>query len=165
MTTRQPIWKFVANLGDVNAIDHGGLFLYEDESGVYPPELEKLERLSDEDNSRFEIHRVVLDRCRWVRGEDDERHYLVAFNYDAATWTHPLPQYEEWFAADLASVADSMSTTERELRAAFCSDDSKTRAWAYQCIYDHWGWANGDSYPLTLTLDEVTARYTRDEIK
>lgn len=163
MSTRQPEWKFVANLGDVNAIDNGGLFLYEDATGQYPPELEKLERVSDADNSVFEIYRVMLDRYKEVRGEISERAYLVPLAYDP-TWPHPLPQYEEWFTRSLAGVAATMSTTETELRAALCSDDSKARAWAYQCIYDHHGWANGDSYPLTLTLDEVEDRYTRDEV-
>lgn len=33
-----------------------------------------------------------------------------------------------------------------------------------KCVYDHHGWANGDNYPLTLTLEEVQARYTRNEV-
>ena len=42
METKQPKWKLIAQLGDVNPIDYGGYFIYEDETGVYPPEGEKL---------------------------------------------------------------------------------------------------------------------------
>lgn len=40
--TNQPVWKLLANLGDVNPVDHGGLFVYQDLTGVYPEECEKL---------------------------------------------------------------------------------------------------------------------------
>lgn len=39
MKSNQPVWKFVANPGDANPIDHGGLFVLVDETGVYPPEM------------------------------------------------------------------------------------------------------------------------------
>lgn len=43
MTSVQPVWKFVTNLGDVGYLDHGGYFIYEDTTGQYPPEAEWLE--------------------------------------------------------------------------------------------------------------------------
>lgn len=163
MTTRQPEWKFVANLGDASPVDHGGLFIYEDATGVYDAEMERLERESDRDDSKFTIHRVCLDRCKEVQGERDKP-YLVPYRYEP-TWPHPLPDYEEWFADDLDRVAESMGTTERVLRDQLCSDDSKARAEAYRCILDYHGWENGDEYPLTLaSIDDVEDRYTRDEI-
>jgi hypothetical protein len=42
MSTPQPKWKLVAQLGDVHPIDHGGYFVYVDEAGVYDPEVELL---------------------------------------------------------------------------------------------------------------------------
>lgn len=40
----QPRWKLVANLGDVNPIEHGGFFVYVDTSKqYYEPEIEVLE--------------------------------------------------------------------------------------------------------------------------
>lgn len=159
----QPKWKFVKNFGDVNAIDHGGLFLYIDETGVYPPELERLERISDDDDSSFEIHRVMLNRCKVVESDEGVL-YLVPFDYDAATYPHPLPQYQEWFAEDLGSVAKTMDVKVQDLRDELCSDNPDRLASAYRCIYDHHGWANGDDYPLTLNLDEVKNRYTENEV-
>lgn len=163
MDTRQPEWKFIANLGDRDPVNHGGLFLYEDATGVYPAEMERLERENDRDDSKFQVHRVVLDRCKEVQSERDKP-YLVSHDYDPS-WPHPLPQYEEWFAEDLAKVADSMDTTESELRDQLCSADSKERANAYRCILDYHGWENEDSDPLTLeSIDDVEDRYTDGEV-
>ena len=157
----QPLWKYVTNLGDASPIEYGGLFLYEDETGVYPPELEKLEepRAEDARRKRWTVRRVTLDKLQIVRREDTL--YLVPAAWDA-TWPHPLPDYVEWFASDLSSVAACMGTTRDELEQAFCSDDSASRAWAYQCVYDYHGWDNGDAYPLTLTRKEVAARYEKE---
>lgn len=163
----QPEWKFVDNLGDVNAIDHGGLFLYEDATGQYPAELEKLERNSDADDATFTIHRVTLGRCKEESSDDADGRthtvYLVPFNYESS-WPHPLPDYEEWFVKDLGKVAAFVDTEVLTLRKQLCSDDSKERAKAYQAIYDYHRWADGDSYPLTLTIDEVEDRYSHDEV-
>ena len=162
--TQQPVWKFVDNLGDADPIENGGLFLYVDETGVYPPELEQLLEPTEDDvddgDERWIVRRVCLDKLKLVRLEDTL--YLVSDRYEPS-WPHPLPRYVEWFASDLGSVASTMGTTREELETAFCSDDPKDRAWAYQCVYDYHGWDNSDSYPLTLTRKEVEARYV-DEI-
>ena len=160
--TNQPIWRFVANLGDASPLDYGGYFLYEDTTGVYGFEAEKVEEPYDEvdpesNKARWTIHRVCLDRCKMVDGN------LVSFNYKPE-WPYPVAAYVEWFAKDLASVANCMGTTEQELIDALCSKDGKALAWAYQCIADYHGWNNLDDYPLTLTRAEVEARY-KDELK
>lgn len=158
----QPVWKYVTNLGDASPIENGGLFLYVDETDVYPPELEKLEEpAEDARRQRWTVRRVTLDRLKLHR--DGDTLYLVSAAYDAS-WSHPVSAYVEWFASDLGSVADTMGTTREELEAAFCSEDPKSRAWAYQCVYDYHGWDNGDSYPLTLTRKEVETRYAAGEV-
>lgn len=161
--TQQPAWKFVANLGDASPIEYGGMFLYEDETGVYAPELEKLDEPTDDedadsDDARWTVRRVTLDKLKLHRQEDTL--YLVSDAYEPS-WPYPASQYVEWFVKDLADVADTMGTTRQELETALCGDDIQARAWAYQCVYDHHGWDNGDSYPLSLTRKEVEARYER----
>ena len=158
--TAQPKWKFIDNLGDADPIENGGLFLYVDETGVYPPELEKLEEPM-EGERRWTVRRVTLDKLKLHR--DGDTLYLVPDAYEAS-WPHPVHQYVEWFASDLDSVASTMGTTREELEEAFCSDKPGERAWAYQCVYDYHGWDNGDSCPLTLTRAEVEARY-REELQ
>jgi len=41
--TTQPQWKLIANLGDVDYINHGGFLVYEDTTGQYAPEVEVVE--------------------------------------------------------------------------------------------------------------------------
>jgi hypothetical protein len=156
----QPLWKFVHNFGDASPLDHGGLFLYEDSTGVYGYEAERIEPNEDEDGT-VEIRRVCLDRCKEVR--DGDRLYLVPFTYEAS-WPHPLASYVEWFAPHLASIAEYVDSTEEELRAGLCSENGIERLEAYRAIYDHEGWANGDEYPRTLTRAEAKKRY-RKELK
>lgn len=38
--SKQPTWKFVTNLGDANPFYSDGIFLFEDTTGSYSPELE-----------------------------------------------------------------------------------------------------------------------------
>lgn len=151
----QPKWKFVANLGDATPLDYGGLFVYIDETGVYEPEMERLERLDDSDDSAFEIHRVLLERCAEVDG-------CVIHDVDFAR-ANPH-KYEEWFSDSLGDVAESVGTTRAEIVRLLCSDVVDDRAEAYRMIYGYHGWANGDQYPLTLTEVEVMARYTQGEL-
>ena len=159
----QPIWKFVANLGDASPIEHGGYFLYHDETGTYGFEAERLECTCEEEDrpQRWSVHRVCLDRLQLTRNGDTL--YLVPAAYDE-TWPHPVAAYVEWFAKDLEGIADTMGTTRGELEQALCSEDGTARAWAYRCIYDYHGWDNGDAYPLILKKSEVKARYTEGEL-
>lgn len=141
----QPEWVFLTNLGDADLIEHGGLFVYTDKTGVYPPEMERLER----DGKKFEVHRVVLEPCTFEDGILSDN----PFHKD----------YPAWFADSLESVAASMDYDIDELRADFCSDDAKKRAFAWRAVLDHHGWANGDEYPLRLKKSEVEARYKQGE--
>jgi hypothetical protein len=153
--TDQPKWKLLANLGDVNPIDHGGYFVFEDETGVYPPEAEVLLEPPDdteEGSERWEVYRFSLDRCKMKQG------YLVSFAFDKK-WPCPLSWYEEWFAKDLNDVASFIGQTEDELQDMFCSADPLERAQAYRAIGDYHGYANLDSYSLSLDRFEVQERY------
>lgn len=61
--TRQPQWKRIANLGDVNPIKYGGFFVYKDRTGVYAPEVELLESPdSDDAPEGWTIYRCIIER-------------------------------------------------------------------------------------------------------
>lgn len=152
----QPIWRFIVNLGDASPLDHGGYFVYEDTTGVYGFEAERIE---PNDNGTIEVHRVCLDRLREVR--ENDRLYLVPYKYEK-TWPHPLSAYVEWFAEDLESVASYVDRTLEDLREALCSADGIKRAEAYRAIYDYQGWVNGDESPMTLTRSEAKKRYRKE---
>ncbi len=164
----QPKWKFVKNLGDASPVDHGGVFVYKDETGVYPEEMEVLtlneenDREEDEDteedengfeydNRKWEVRRIMLEKCTFINGvlSDNKFH----------------PDHPAWFADDLKSVASFLGHTVKECRRMLCSDDPCERAMIYKGLADYHGYDNFDSYPLTLDGEaEVTARYTDGEL-
>jgi len=153
----QPRWRFVVNLGDAHPLEYGGYFVYRDMTGVYGYEAELVELLNENDErSKLRVIRVCLDRLKEVR--DGDAVHLVPFTYEA-TWPHPVHRYEEWFTDKLASIASYVGRTVEDLRASLCSEDGVQRAEAYRNVYDHEGWANGNEYPMTLTMAEAKRRY------
>ena len=155
--TNQPIRKLVQNLGDVNPIEYGGFFVYEDTTGVYPEEAEKLIPFEDEEKEKWEVRRFVLDRLKTV--EQFGERYLVPFEY-AEDWPHSVSRYDEWFHKDLSSVASFIGQTTEDLEQSFCSDNPLIRAYAYSAIGEYFGFDNVDSYPLIFTdRAEIESRY------
>ena len=146
--TKQPEWKFVANLGDVNPLDYGGYFVFEDRTGVYPPEAEKF------DPDTMDAHRIVLDPLTLVNGK-----LINARIAKEEKLPYPLESYTEWFEDSIPSIASYIGMEEAELISLFCSNDPRKLARAYEAVYMYHGWENGDSYPLTLTEEEAEKRY------
>ena len=150
----QPKWKFIAQLGDVDFINHGGKFLFVDETGVYPPVLEILDlvegdqepvyneeseehEILEEGNMRWEIYRISLEPCTFINNILSDNKYH--------------PEHPAWFADSLNSVSDSMDTNPQELIQRLCSDITEERAWAYIDLAEHHGLVNFDSYPLRFS--------------
>ena len=148
--TKQPAWKRIANLGDVNPIDYGGYFVYVDTTGVYPPEAEVLiSPDSDDAPEGWTVYRFILDQCTFVDGvlSDNSFH----------------PELPAWWADELPRLAAYNGQTELRLVTDFCSDDPIARAWAYRSLGDYYGYHELDSYPLRFhSRDDVEARYPED---
>lgn len=146
----QPEWKFVANLGDVNPLDHGGRFVFVDETGVYEPEME----IYDPDTR--EVSRFSLDRMARLNGG----RRLIPYSVTIPEYLpHPLEHYVEWFSDDIESIASTAGLEPDELRRLFCSVDPLERAQAYMALADYHGLDNLDSYPLVLSRKEARERY------
>jgi hypothetical protein len=159
----QPTWKLLGSLGDVNPIDHGGMLVYEDTTGIYAPEAVMIRPLDesehDESGARWIVYRFPLDRCTYVDGvlSDNEHH----------------PEHPAWFAtpesrkADrpqdttyLSRVASSMGMEAGELIEALCSDHLIERAAAYEAIGSYHGFINLDHDPITdFDRSEMEARH------
>lgn len=143
----QPKWKYLTNLGDASPLDHGGYFIFEDETGVYAAEAEYLEVQEDcgGDPDGGTAYRFNLDKCTYIDGvlSDNKFH----------------PEHPAWFAKDLQTIADSFDMTVAEVAAKFCSDDPLERAWAYREVGVRWGFNEFDDDPLTLTEEEMQTRY------
>lgn len=151
--SNQPQWVKIGTIGDVNPIECGGGFIFEDSTGVYPPELEVIEpwevrEFLDEngDIGRWTVYRVVLERCTFKGGvlSDNKFH----------------PDYPVWFADKIQSVADCNGIDVDELRDALCSNDAMARAGAYEALAGYFGWDEFDTGPLTIdSREEIDARY------
>jgi hypothetical protein len=149
--TQQPIWKLVAQLGDVNPVDYGGCFVYTDETGVYAPEMEILESPDDDDAPEgWTVYRVMLEPCTYQDGVLSDNKY------------HPT--YPVWFADKIADVARSCGIDELNLLAQFTSPDAIERAWAYRAVGEYFGFYEFDQYPLTFhDRADVDRRYAEDK--
>lgn len=156
METKQPIWKKIGTVGDVNPLDYDGGFIYEDETGVYPAELEYIARTGKDS---WKVFRWPLDRCEAVTV--DGKTLLVPFGFPTrADLPHPITDYDEWFNSDLESAAASMSRNVDEFRADLCTENLNMRAAAYLDLALYHGFENFDSYPLTFaSRKELEARY------
>lgn len=157
--TAQPVWKLIANLGDVNPLDYGGYFIYRDETGVYPEEGEllTLDDESDEDSS-YTVYRFILDRCTFINGVLSDN----PFHPDHPAW-FAKPESERAARPQdttyLSGVANFIGQDVDELIADLCSEDAIRRAQAYRAIGEYHGFENLDSYPLTITRAEAEERY------
>lgn len=153
MKTNQPIWQFIANLGDAIPMAHGGFFVYEDNTGIYSPECVLMTPKNDEDDPRdpdmtWEVRRFSADKCTFANGvlSDNKFH----------------PDKPAWFADKIDALADTYGQTADEVRALFCSSDTCERAQAWRMIGEYFGYDNLDSYPHTLTRGEVFNKYRKE---
>jgi hypothetical protein len=147
--TKQPEWKFIANLGDVNPLEYGGYFIFEDTTGVYQPEAE-LYMPEDKLAYRFSLDKLTI----WAG-------HLIPEGFNRRMdLPHPVYDYIEWFDGDIKSIASFVGLSYLELMSMFSSDDICVRARAYQAIGDYHGYDNLDSYPLELTEEEAEKRYS-----
>lgn len=165
--SQQPQWKMIANLGDEDPFNHGGYFIYKDETGVYPEEAVKLvienESEQDVDLLFYTEYRFILDCCTYINGilSDNKFH----------------PEHPAWFAQPekkkrrrpqdttyLSNVAECVDWQPRDgMPAAFCSADPCERARAYEAVGDYHGWENLDNYPRTgISRKEVLERYEKE---
>lgn len=144
--TKQPKWVCVANIGDVDPL-HGAAYVYVDKTCIYAPELERVEPLGDNFGCKYEVRRIVLERCWMIDGILSDNIYHL---------DKPV-----WFARDLDGVCTTMDITREDMIADLCGDCPVKRAFAYQAIADYHGWDNFDSYPRVITEGQVRRSYSR----
>ena len=146
MKTVQPKWRAIAQLGDRNPVDYGGLWVLIDTTGQYPAELEKLDSPPDDDGGSWTVYRVQLEQCTLTDGILSDNPYH--------------PDSPVWFADKLDSIGEAYELNTDDLVSLFCSPNPTDRARAYECVADHYGWHEFDHYPLTFNRrGEVNRRY------
>ena len=150
----QPNWKYIANLGDVNPLDYGGFFIYEDTTKVYAAEGEYY---IPEEN---QCYRFSLDKMSFVNG-----HLISADMLERSktkSLPYPIESYTEWYEDSLSSIASYIGVELSELQTWFTSDNVLDRARAYESLGQYHGFENLDSYPLHLTKTEAKKRYAKE---
>lgn len=141
MSTQQPKWKCIAQLGDASPLEYGGFWVFEDTTGVYAPEAEHY----DPDSGM--VSRIVLEPHTYRDGILSDNPYH--------------PDYPVWYADDIGSIAESVGHDgPLPIIDALCSDNAISRALAYREIAGYFGWHEFRAYPLTLTHAEARARYS-----
>jgi hypothetical protein len=152
MKTNQPVWKLVANLGDANPLEYGGLFVLRDETGIYHGEIVKIEPPSEDfsdystdsnwsDAARWTVWRAVCEPCTYMDGIlSDNRHH---------------PGLAAWFADSAPALCDTMGCEESEFRRMITTGDDCERAHAWAMVGDYHGWNNLDGYPRKMTIEEA----------
>lgn len=134
--SQQPIWKYVGHVGDRDPIAHGGGFVYEDITGVYPPEIHWFEPGSDEEwrdkggATKLQVYRVMIE---------------------------PDPEGEWWWKR-LDDVA-SFTGLYLEALQESAKDTTMERAILYADMLHYFGLHEFDSYPIEMTEDEAYSRY------
>lgn len=156
MTTRQPEWKLIDNLGDWgDPVGSGGFFVYVDTTGVYDPEAEVFEPYFEDGEDFGHAYRFSLERCTYINGilSDNQFH-----PEHPAWWDYNSREGED----KLRDIAQAVDMEKDELTAMFCSEDPRKRAWAYREVGVYFGYDNLDSYPLKLTEEEANERYAEE---
>ena len=140
----QPEWECIANLGDVNPIEHGGKFVLVDKTGVYAPEMEVLEKEYHTRNN-WRVWRFILEPHTYINGVLSDNPYH--------------PDKPVWYADDITGVAESCGVEPEELIRNLCSEDARERAEGYYCLFTSLSADSFDCYPLDLDRAEVEERY------
>jgi hypothetical protein len=139
MKTRQPKWKYVGAFGDVDPIAHGGGFVYEDRTGVYPPEFVYFEPGSDESWHKHRGNTPVLE-FRVIIESDPE---------------------SEWWYTKLPDVARTCGQSLEDYQR-FAHGTTLERAFLYEGLISYFGAEEFDSYPRERTEGKAYFRYWRE---
>jgi len=160
--TQQPVWKMVGQVGDINPIDHSGGFIYIDETGVYPPEVEYIHAPTEYNGEPWVIYRFILEPCTYINGVLSDN----KFHPDKPAWFAKTEEERKERPQDttyLKNVCDFVGMAEPEMIDLFTSDDPQERAAAWMAVGDYHGFENLDEYPLVFTNeDQVRVRYAEE---
>jgi hypothetical protein len=148
MNTNKPKWQLVANLGDVNPIENGGIFVYTDKTGIYSPEVLSLDYSG---KNKWEVRRFILEPCFIENG---------ILSYNSFHKNEPA-----WFADKIEQVASFVGQSKDEFLTALVDQSPENlanRAHAWLSIGRYFGMDNLDSYPSFYTRKDIY-RYLRKE--
>jgi len=152
--------NIIANLGDVNYIDYGGLLIVDNGGGPQGWLIEVDDSDSGggwqwEKTAKWMLYRFDIEKFKIAT--DESGSYLVPDSYQPE-WG-PASKYEEWFADKLGDVAGSSGLPDQDLISDLTSDDPVVRGGAYREIIGYFGAHEFDSYPETYNAKEIHALF------
>jgi hypothetical protein len=118
--------------------------VYEDITGVYPPEMVLFDAPATiKTGTKYKVHRVMCEKCYHTDGVlSDNR-----FHKDKPAWF------------DVQDVARTHGADVQQIIDGLCGDDILARCAVYQMLVRHHGVINFDEYPARMTRTELRRRY------
>ena len=145
METRQPKYRFAANIGDMNPFESGRL-LCVDATGVYPPRLVVFDFAGD--NKSAYVSHIDCERCT-----------MLGVAPSTLSDNHFRADKPAWFADKVADAAECVGVTEMSLACDLCGMDVVKRAIAYDALINYFGTYEFDQYPVKMTRAEIRRKY------
>jgi len=147
--TNQPEWKYVGNIGDASPLEYGGMLVFEDKIGFYPPEMEIIEPNEDRngDIKDYTVYRILLEPHTFENGILSDNPYHK--------------DYPVWYFKDLEDCAHSSGISIIEMIIMLCSNDTLERALGFRELVGYFGNYKFDQYHLTFTPEEMRIRLER----
>jgi hypothetical protein len=127
------VCKLLANLGDVNPVDHGGYFVINrNASKRLDPEYQLviLETI-DEPIPTWYYGHISIDKCYYTNGILSDNQYHL----DKPAW------FADWFK-DYDPTCDDERDYHLKSRDYICSDDPIKRGSVYRDLGMYYGWEN-----------------------
>lgn len=141
--SKQPEWRFFANIGDADPLIHGGIFIFTDATGVYLPEIEVFEPPEE----------ARSDEPGWYWGDECTKFFDKKLAPKGTIWRFCVEKThdDEWYWRE----ADA------ETREALLSEDLIAQCQALMDIAHCYGLVNFDQYPTEIDYWEALERYRK----
>ena len=155
MTTKQPSYWCVANIGDATPLEHGGKFVLVDRTGVYSPVMLVLEVHDNQvaPSCNHTLHHVELEPCFIVHPSlsPEGKKCLSTNKFHTG--------HVEWFGdpESLQSMASFVGCCVDELVDDLISGSPVNRATGYDVVASYHGLDNFDLEPGVLNPEKAKA--------
>lgn len=158
MSTVQPSYWCVANIGDTNPYEHGGAFVLVDQRNVYSPVLMLLP--ADETVSERRLWGVELDRLTVIKSDKpipDSSIGCFASDWAGLSDNKFHADHPVWFGTreNLSDVASYVGRPVTALMESLLSNCPIERALGYQAVVNFHGYENFDNDPRVLTEEKA----------
>jgi signal peptidase I len=151
----QPLWNCVANLGDVNALEHGGRFVVVDALGNYDPEVWII--YPNDEKTEWTKVTICVDRCFVGTKGLNDNHYHAGLT--------------TWWYDKLDDICSSNDISRDLLSGYFVGSSVNARALAYGMLYDYFGaqeFGDVDKYDkekITVIIDMLNENMKNTYVK